>query len=44
MSPLHLIWIIPLCLSVGFSIGFFTFALCAISGHCDEYENKSKAS
>ena len=44
MNPLHLIWIIPLCLSAGFSIGLFAFALCAIDGRCDEHENKSKAS
>ena len=44
MSPLHLIWIIPICLSAGFSFGFFAFALCAISGRYDEHEKEHKTS
>ena len=42
MSPLHLIWIIPLYLSAGFSIGLFAFALCAIGGRCDERKKNTK--
>lgn len=32
MSPLHLIWIVPLCLSTGFTAGFIACALCAANG------------
>lgn len=42
MSPLHLIWIVPLCLSAGFSIGLFAFALCAIGERCDERKKNTK--